>query len=180
MLIQADRSVLLVVHIQEKLAPAVDGPERVIKNVGTLMTAAERLGVPVLVPELNPDGLGPTVAAIAEAAPAGAIVPEMQFSCMGDGAFAGRFDELGKDQVVVTGTEAHVCVLQACMDLLASGRSVFVVADAVSSRLPENARLGLERLRAAGAGIVSTEMVIFEWMERADRPEFKELLALIK
>ena len=117
---------------------------------------------------------------IAELAPAGAIIEEMHFSCVADGAFDERFQKLGRGQAVVAGMEAHVCVLQGAMDLLAKGFEVFVVADAASSRTPENAAAGVERLRAAGAAIVTTEMVVFEWMERADHPHFRELLALIK
>ena len=117
---------------------------------------------------------------IAELAPAGSIIEEMHFSCVADDAFDERFRELGRGQAVVAGMEAHVCVLQGAMDLLAKGYEVFVVADAASSRTPENAAAGLARLGAAGAAIVTTEMVVFEWMERADHPHFRELLALIK
>ncbi len=180
MLIKAERSALLVVHVQGRLAPAVHCAARAIANSRVLMTAARRLGVPVLVPELSPGGLGHTVPEIAELAPPGAIVEEMHFSCVADDAFAERFRELGRGQAVVAGMEAHVCVLQGAMDLLDKDYEVFVVADAVASRTPENATAGVERLRAAGAAIVTTEMVVFEWMERADHPHFRELLELIK
>ena len=180
MLIKAERSALLVVHIQSRLAPAVHESVRAIANSRVLMTAAERVGVPILVPELSPGGLGHTVPEIAELAPEGSIIEEMHFSCVADDVFEERFRELGRRQAVVVGMEAHICVLQGTMDLLAKGYEVFVVADAAASRTPENADAGLERLRGAGAAIVTAEMVVFEWMERADHPNFRELLALIK
>lgn len=180
MLLQADRSLLLVVHVQARLAPAIHDGASAIANVRRLMTAARRLGVPVLIAELNPGGLGATLPEIADEAPAGAILAEMHFSCVADDAFRARIEALGRRQIVVAGMEAHVCVLQSALDLLARGFAVFVVADAASSRKPEDAAAGFARARAAGAEIVTTEMAIFEWMARCDIPEFRDLLALIK
>ena len=180
MLIQADRSCLLVVDVQARLAPAMNAYDRVIANTAILMKAATRLDIPVLVSEQYPKGLGPTVPELAALAPSGVTLEKVHFSCVADQAYGERFRELSCDQAVVTGIEAHVCVLQTCMELLEDGRPVFVVADAVSSRTPENAALALERLRSAGARIVTTEMVVFEWLRRAGTPEFKELSALIK
>ncbi len=180
MLMKADRSCLLVVDVQAKLAPAVAMSSRVIANTATLMKAAARLAVPVLVSEQYPKGLGSTVPELAELAPAEAIITKVDFSCMGEAAYARRFAELERDQAVIAGMEAHVCVLQTAMSLLGDGHQVYVVADAVSSRATGNAQAAIDRLDAAGAGIVTTEMVVFEWLGRAGTPEFKELSALIK
>lgn len=178
MLIKAERSALLVIDIQEKLAPAMNGIERVVENTAILMRAARRLAVPLLVSEQYPKGLGATVAALA--ANHGEVVEKITFSCLGDEAFAARFDALGRDRAVIAGIEAHVCVLQTAMDLLDRGAAVFVVADATASRSPDNRSAALRRLRGAGAEIVTTEMVIFEWLGQAGTDEFKELSKLIK
>ena len=180
MLIDVDLSCLLVVDIQSRLASAIHGCERVIANSGILMRAAARLGVPVLVSEQYPKGLGATVAELDPVMPAGGVLEKVHFSCMADADYAERMHGNGRGQAVVAGIEAHVCVLQTCMELLDEGYAVFVVADATSSRTPENATAALDRLACAGAQVVSTEMVVFEWLRLAGTPEFKELSALIK
>ena len=180
MLMRPDQSCLAVVDIQERLAPAMAEDDRVQANTGVLLHAAKSLRVPVLVSEQYPKGLGPTVGSLVAAIPGDAIIEKMTFSCLGERAFSSRWAKLGRPQVVLCGIEAHVCVLQTALDFVAEGIDVFVVADAVSSRTLENKSLGLERMRAAGAHIVSTEMVVFEWLGRAGTPEFKELSALIK
>jgi nicotinamidase-related amidase len=166
--------------VQARLAPVMAEPDRVVDNTATLMKSAARLGVPMLVSEQYPKGLGATVDDLARLAPNGAVVEKVDFSCLGDAEYARRFDALGRPQAVVAGIEAHVCVLQTAMHLIERGSRVYVVSDAVSSRNPANAEAALERLRGAGAEIVTTEMVVFEWLGRAGTPEFKELSALIK
>ncbi len=180
MLITSERSVLAVVDVQERLAPAVHDVERVVRNAAILMKAARELGVPMLVSEQYPKGLGHTVAPIRDLVHGGAVIEKIAFSCMADPVFADRMAALDRDQVIVCGIEAHVCVLQTCMGLLDAGKRVFVAADAVSSRVARNAELALDRLRGCGVEIVSTEMVVFEWMQRAGTPVFKTLSALIR
>lgn len=180
MLIEAGRSCLLVVDVQDKLAPTVDACQRVLANLAILIKAAQRLGVPTLVSEQYPKGLGGTVDEIAALVGAQDVMDKVHFSCLGDDALARRLRGLDRSQVVVAGLEAHICVLQTALELIAEGRTVFVVADATSSRTPANHRAALDRLGAAGAGIVTTEMVVFEWLGRAGTPEFKELLEKIK
>jgi nicotinamidase-related amidase len=180
MLMKAPQSCLLVIDIQGRLAPAVVGRDRIVANTGVLMRAAARLGVPVMVSEQYPKGLGPTVPEVARLAGDGALFAKMHFSCLGDRDYALHLAGLGRKQMVVAGMEAHVCVLQTVLQLLADDYDVFVAADAIGSRAPENRELALERMRAAGAVVVSTEMVMFEWLEKAGTPEFKELSALIK
>ena len=99
---------------------------------------------------------------------------------MGDENFASLFNAQGRNQAVIAGIEAHVCVLQTAMDLIGQGVQVFVVADATSSRSPDNHSMALQRLSGAGASIVTTEMVVFEWLGQAGTQEFKELSKLIK
>lgn len=180
MLIRSEASCLFVVDIQERLLPAMHEGDRVLKNTVILMRAAERLGVPILVSEQYPRGLGASVPQVGERAPAGATFEKSEFSCLANAGLRNRFRDLRRFHVVVVGIEAHVCVLQTVMDLRQEGCEAFVVADGVSSRTATNAQLGLDRMTRGGAHVVSAEMVVFEWLRRAGTPEFKELSALIR
>ena len=180
MLLSPERSALLVVDVQERLAPAVHAADRVVRNAGILLDSANALGVPVLASEQYPRGLGATVPALRERLPAGAVVEKVHFACTGEPGFVERLDAVGRDQIVLCGMEAHVCVLQTALGLRALGRTVHLVADGVSSRVPDNAELAIARMRDHGVEIVSTEMVVFEWLQRAGTPAFKALSALIK
>ena len=182
MLIHADTSCLIVIDMQERLVPAMQAPARTIRNARTLIAAATELAVPVLLTEQYPQGLGATVPELARAAAAAqaAILPKMHFSCMEDQDFAAAFKATGRRQAVIVGMEAHICVLQTAVSLMDQGYEVFVVTDATSSRTLASEKACLDRLQACGAGVVTTEMVVFEWLGRAGTPAFKALLALIK
>lgn len=180
MLMKADQCCLLVIDVQERLAPAMHDANRVTANTAVLMQAAARLGVPALVSEQYPKGLGATVPELAQLTADGMTAEKVSFSCLGDAGYTARFRDLNRPQAVVCGIEAHVCVLQTVLDLLERGVPVYVVADATASRTPENAAAALQRMGANGAQIVTTEMVVFEWLGRAGTPEFKELSALVK
>lgn len=177
MRLTADQSCLLVIDIQQRLAPATRDPDGVVRNTAILLAAARRLGVPSLTSEQYPRGLGPTLDTVPKA---DAVVEKISFSCAGEPAWMGRFRAFGRGQAVVCGMEAHVCVLQTVLDLLAQGTRVFVVADAVTSRRDDSKAVALDRMAREGAVIVTTEMVVFEWLARADVPAFRELSALIK
>jgi nicotinamidase-related amidase len=180
MLIRRRDSMLFVVDEQSRLAPAIADGDRVLANTAVLIQAARRLGVPALACELNPRGLGATVVEIAGLLASESIMEKVHFSCAAEEAAMARIASLGRSQVVVAGMEAHVCVLQTTLGLKERGYDPFVVADATGSRSPESHALAMERLRLAGIPVVSTEMVVFEWLARAGTPEFRELLALIK
>lgn len=168
-------STLLLVDFQARLMPFIHDREGVEANAGRLLTAAQALGVPVLHTEQNPKGLGPTVPALVPAT--GAALEKMTFDAC---RTAGIVEALPGGDVVVAGCEAHVCVLQTVLGLIGQGRSVSVVADAVGSRTAANRAAALRRLERAGAEIVTTEMVIFEWLETAEDPQFKSIIGLIK
>lgn len=180
MLIRASDSALIVIDVQERLAPAMQAPARTIRNARTLITAAKELGVPMILTEQYPKGLGRTVPEIASAAEGAPVVEKLHFSCMEEPSFSQAFEDLGRRQAVIAGMEAHICVVQTAASLMEDGYQVFVVSDATASRTIESEKACLERLSAGGAGIVTTEMVVFEWMGRAGTPEFKRLLAHIK
>ena len=180
MLIDAARSLFLLVDVQENLGPVVADPRAVYRNCGLLLRAANRLGVPVLVSEQYPKGLGPTLGELRQLVPDDAVMTKMHFSCAADPAIAARVRGLGRDQIVVAGTEAHVCVLQTALGFKQAGYQVFVAGDACSSRVAANHASALARMAAAGIGVVTTESAVFEWLHVAGTPEFKDLIALIK
>jgi nicotinamidase-related amidase len=180
MLITAEDSCLIVIDMQERLVPAMQAPARTIKNTRLLIRVATRLEVPVMLTEQYPKGLGRTVKEIATAAENLPVYEKMYFSCMKEPVFAQAFAANNKRQVVITGMEAHICVMQTAAELMTQGYQVFVVTDATSSRSLESEKACRDRLQAIGAGIVTTEMVVFEWLAKAGTPAFKDLLPLIK
>jgi nicotinamidase-related amidase len=159
-------------------------PMLVVRNAGILMQAAARLGVPILVSEQYPQGLGPTVAELRHLAPPESIHAKTAFSCADDPDLRLKLADFQRAQVIVCGIEAHVCVLQTALGLSAkdgsNGVAPVVVADATSSRTHANREAALARLRANNVPVVTTEMVLFEWLGRAGTPEFKELSRLIR
>jgi nicotinamidase-related amidase len=171
-----DRSSLIIVDVQEKLCPVMDDPRRVIYNSCRLLRGAALLEVPVTVTEQYPKGIGPTMADLRPYYDPAVVIEKITFSCTKAAAFQERIKGLDRPQAVVAGIESHVCVLQTCLGLLAEGYEVFVVEDACSSRQSSDLVLAMDRLRGAGAAVVSTEMVLFEWLERADDPQFRTLL----
>lgn len=179
MLIRAEHSVLVIIDMQERLVPAMQAPARTIRNTRTLLLSARELGVPVLMTEQYPAGLGRTVPELA-GTPGAVVLEKMHFSCMEDETFAETLRRIGRKQVVLAGMEAHICVVQTAASMIEQNYDVFVVSDATASRTLESERACLARLSACGAGIVTTEMVVFEWLGKAGTPAFKTLLPLIK
>ena len=157
---------------------AIDGAEEVVANAGRLLSAAEQLEVPIVMTEQNPKGLGGTVPELARPDGVVPVLAKMEFdACRARGVV----DALPPGHhVVVAGLEAHVCVLQTVLGLLDRSRRAYVVADAVGSRRPENRAAALARLERAGAEIVTTEMVLFEWLGTAENPSFKAVMSLVK
>ncbi len=171
---------LVVVDIQDRLLPAIFEHERVVQNALRLIRGAAILQVPVLATEQYRKGLGPTVPQVATAIAGFAPMEKLAFSACDADGFIPALKRRKVSDAILCGIEAHVCVSQTCLDLLDEGLRVFVVADAVSSRTPENYRIGVERMRAAGAVIVSTEMALFELLGQAGTAEFKQVLDLIR
>lgn len=174
MLIRPDRSTLLLIDLQERLAPAIDQVAQVLEASAWLTRVAQRLAVPVICTEQYPKGLGPTSPVIRGLLPDECVVEKMHFSAVAEGNL---FRAAGGDraQFIVAGTEAHVCVQQTVLDLIAAGRRVFVVEEAVGSRRSTDKALALERMRRHGADIVSREMVAFEWLQQAGTDLFREI-----
>ena len=169
-------STLALIDFQVKLMPVIDRGVAAVANAKKLADAAALVSVPVIYTEQYPKGLGPTVPELA--APAGAPLSKM---CFGAVEAEGFVERLGEDHaIVLAGVEAHICVLQTALGLIARGRQVYVVRDAISSRRPESVEAAIRRMELQGAEIVTTEMVIFEWIGSSAHPKFREATALIK
>ncbi len=180
MLIEAATSALMVVDVQQRLAPAVQRSEPCVARCRILLEAARRLAVPVLATEQYPEGLGPTVAELAPLLAPERILAKRRFAAGADPKVAAALQALGRPQIVLCGMEAHICVLQTALDLPRLGLRPIVVADAVASRREEARELALARLRANGVEVVDSEMVLFEWLGVAGTDDFKALVRLIK
>lgn len=175
MLMSKEQSGLLLVDVQEKLTPHVLQAETLIARCQWLIHLAHDLTIPVVVSEQYPRGLGNTVELLRTLTPEAHPVEKVHFSCYRDSSFVNHWQTIGKKQVVIVGIETHVCVLQTAMDMLHFGLDVFVVVDAVSSRHEMDHRYALKRMKQAGIQLVTSEMVFFEWVEKAGTPEFKAL-----
>jgi nicotinamidase-related amidase len=174
MLMSADKCTLLIVDVQSRLAPAIHDGQRVVDNCIWLARVAARVGVPVVVTEHFPEKIGVTVDALKAATADAHYVAKECFSAQADGCLAGTaVDE--RRQVVVCGTEAHVCVQQTALDLRWAGKEVFVVAEASGSRDPSNRDLAFARMRQHGIEIVSREMIAFEWLRRGGTALFSDI-----
>lgn len=174
------KAALAVIDIQERLLPSIFEGERVVRNTVRLIKGARALGIPVLVTEQYKKGLGATTGAVAAEI---ADLPRMEkiaFSACGAAGFEKALKKKKISDVILCGIEAHVCVSQTCLDLLDKRFRVFVVVDAMSSRTTDNHFIAVERMRDAGGVVASTEMVLFELLEKAGTEEFKQILALVK
>ncbi|WP_286240785.1 hydrolase [Neptuniibacter halophilus] len=173
MLMKAERSALLLIDVQEKLLPGVHQNEALVESCKWLLGVARLTEIPVLASEQYPQGVGPTVAALREMLPAEDFIGKTHFSCADAEACRERIEQLDREQIVICGMEAHVCVLQTALRLQEEGKQVFVVRDAISARNPADTQAAIERMAAEGIRMVTREMVGFEWLGRSDVAEFK-------
>lgn len=181
MMLARATSQLLVVDIQARLLPAMSDGERTLAQAQMLAEAARKLGVPITISEQYPKGLGPTVAGVLDAAgPDAAVLQKMTFSALATPALAAHLEASGRRQIVLCGIEAHVCVLQSALDLLARGYRVALATDAIASRVASSKDVAIARLVQAGVVPVTCEMAIFEWLGAAGTDDFKAILPLIK
>jgi nicotinamidase-related amidase len=169
---------LLVIDVQEKLMVKIPDADRLTRNIGMLIDGARLLGLPVLATEQYPKGLGSTVAPLA------ARLPErpdkVAFSCCAVPSVVETLRRQARPKVVLAGIEAHVCVLQTALDLLAQDFRVYIPADAVASRYPIDHEYALRRLEKAGAILTTAETAVFEWVGGANHPQFKAVSKLIQ
>jgi nicotinamidase-related amidase len=181
-LLDADQCALVVVDIQEKLLPPIFQKDQLIRNAQLLIRAARVLKIPALVSTQYAKGLGGTVTEIASLLPQTEPIDKQLFSCFGSDVFCTLLKRLpeNRNTLLLCGMETHICVMQTALAALGEGYLVHVASDAVSSRAEWNWKVGLDRMRAAGAVISSTEMMIYELVRSSDSPAFKELLPHLK
>jgi nicotinamidase-related amidase len=176
-------SVLAVIDVQERLMPVIHDGDAVLRNIERLIRGCHILGIPALLTEQYVKGLGatvPNIRGVLEETYGYRPFEKLTFSAMGTQAFADQLGAIGRRHVLVAGVETHVCVYQTVRDLLASGTRVTVIADAVSSRTPENRDLALRRMMNDGAHVSSTEMTLFELLVTSGTDEFKAIAKLVK
>lgn len=180
--LERDKAVLVVIDVQEKLCVAMDPTvlKPLTKNIGVLLDSAAELNIPVLVTEQYVKGLGATLPELKEKALAAQCCEKMAFSCCGSADFVAALKETGKSQVIITGMETHVCVLQTVIELLEAGLNVHVVKDAVMSRNKQNWQTAVDSMTLAGAIPTSTESVLFQLLKVAGTDEFKKLSKLVR
>ncbi|HBN89617.1 hydrolase [Rheinheimera aquimaris] len=175
MLLKAEHSLVLLIDMQQKLSPAIFEHKEVEQAAAWVLQVAIQLDVPVWATEQYPQGLGPTVPALAELVQPAQMLQKMHFSALKEPHIASSLACAERKQVVVLGTETHVCVLQSVFDLLDLGYQVFVVTEAVGSRTEQNKQLALSRMQQAGAQIISKEMLAFEWLQCCGTDTFRQI-----
>lgn len=180
-MIDRNHTILAVIDVQERMMPAINEHEAVLANVLRLVRGAALLGLPMLVTEQYPKGLGATLAAVREAMGEWyRPLAKTSFSACGDLMFRSQLEIAGKQKVLLCGVETHVCVYQTARDLRNLGYDVEIAADAVGSRSERNYAIALERMGRMGIGVTSVEMALFDMMEDSTIPEFKAVQELVK
>jgi nicotinamidase-related amidase len=174
-------SQLVLVDMQVKLAPAMpaEAMQTVTKNCVILAQAASLLNIPSLLTEHYPQGLGATLPEIMQHLSNTKIIAKTAFSACGEPKFNQQLQR-ENSHIILVGMEAHICVLQTALDLIEAGKTVFVVEDAIISRVPSNKANAIARLRDAGCVITNTESVLFEWMGNAKHAAAKAIFSLVK
>lgn len=180
--LEAEQCALIVIDIQEKLFPPIFQKERLVKNSQLLIRLAGILKIPTLMSVQYAKGLGKTIPEIASLLPHTEAIDKQMFSCFGSEAFCSSLKRLpgNPNTVLLCGMESHICVMQTALGALREGYIVHVASDAVSSRTEWNWHIGLERMRAAGAVLSSTEMITYELLRSSGAPAFKELLPYLR
>ena len=178
-ILQGNKTAFVLIDVQEKFMPVIDGIDRVISNSNMLIKASEILKIPLVVTEQYPKGLGKTIDEI-KLPGKQKIISKVCFSCFGSDEFEQELEKLDPENLVLFGIESHVCVLRTALDALERGFSVHIAADAVSSRNPENSKLALERMRQAGAFISPAETIVFQLIDAAGTEEFRKISELVK
>tara|TARA_B100001142_G_C14126701_1_gene575251 strand:+ start:144 stop:698 length:555 start_codon:yes stop_codon:yes gene_type:complete len=184
MLISAAQCGLVIIDLQERLIPVIQNAENIINSTNILIKSASKLNIPILFTEQYPKGLGKTEAnLLANCENEANIISKLTFSAAINLDFCSILDEWrskGRNQIILCGAETHVCVLQTAAGLIERDHTVFLVEDACGSRTQANRSAGINRIRSMGGNCVTTEMVVFEWLEIAGSDEFRKLSKLIK
>jgi nicotinamidase-related amidase len=180
-LIAPEESLLLVIDLQEKFVPFLKHPKRIMQSAELLLHAAATLGMPVIVTEHHPEAIGPTLPPVAGLIAGAEKFRKDIFGCLGDERIRAALTGKPKvKNVLMTGCETHICVMQTALQALELGYNVHVAANGVSSRTEVDWITGLDRIGKAGAVVATAEMMAYELLRRSDTPEFKKLLPVLK
>jgi nicotinamidase-related amidase len=179
-MLDIDRTVLVVVDVQGKLAEIMHEKESLYQNLRRLIMGTKALAIPIVWTEQIPEKMGPTVPQVKKLLENIQPISKKYFSCCGEPGFMASLAAIARKQVILCGIETHVCIFQTAADLLSRGYEVHVPADAVSSRTLSNKLTGLDRIRAAGGIVTSVETALFELMRTAEHPAFREILKIVK
>jgi nicotinamidase-related amidase len=178
--INRENTIGLVVDIQEKLFPAIDKHDRMIKKTITLLKGLKILDIPIIVTQQNTKGLGPTIKEVNSVIGNFSYIEKLSFSCYRETAFIKVLHRLGKRNVIILGVEAHVCVMQTALDLLYNNYNPVIVEDCIGSHIENDKRVALWRMRDIGSVITTCESILLELCRESGTDEFEELLKLIK
>ena len=180
--LEAAHCALVVVDIQQKLLPPIFNKEMLVKNSQLLVRLAKILSIPIMLTTQYSKGLGPTVSELASLLPEVTAIDKLEFGCFGSDVFRARLRALpgNRNTLLLCGMETHICVMQTALGALNDGYLVHAASDAISSRAEWNWRVGLDRMRAAGAVISSTEMMMYELLRCSGTAAFKEMLSYLK
>ena len=179
-LLSRDETALIIIDVQEKLFERVEDGDRIADSICKLIRFANILGIPIILTEQYPEGLGPTIHRIRELIPNVKPIEKIEFSCMASREFRRRLSEINVKNLVLTGIEAHICVAQTAIEAITSGYKVYVVYDAISSRHRDDKAIAIERMKQHGVYMVTSEMLMYEVLRRAGTQEFKEILKLVR
>ena len=179
-MLDINNTALVVVDVQGKLAQLMANRETLFANLQRMVKGAQVLHIPILWVEQNPDKLGATIPEVGALLPEQSPIAKMTFSCTGCEAFNLALSQTGRSQLLVVGIEAHICVYQTAVGLAAAGYEVEVVVDAIGSREASNRDVGIKRMKSKGVALTSTEMALFELMQTAEHPQFREIQAIVK
>ena len=179
-MLTTDNTILLVIDVQGRLARQMYAMETLFENISKAIRGAQILDIPIVLTEQYPEGLGPTIPEIAGLFAVPDPISKISFSCCGEDRFMQTIDRLHPDNILVSGIETHVCVYQTVRDLLDAKFAVQIIADAVSSRTRSDKKIGLKKIRNAGAAITSVETALFELLQVAKGERFKKMLNVVK
>lgn len=179
-MLDINNTVLTVIDIQGNLAHAMHDRDSLFRAVKQLIKGVSAIGIPIILTEQNPKGLGPTLTEIKGLMPDIVAIPKMSFSCCDEKAYTAALNDIGRKQVLVAGIESHICVYQTSAALFDMGFEVHVVTDAVSSRSPENRKMALKKMAQMGIKMTSVEMALFELLKTAEHERFREIVKIIK
>jgi nicotinamidase-related amidase len=179
-LLSREKSVLAIIDVQEKLFPLIYEKEKALENIRKLIQFAKILGMPIILTEQYPKGLGRTISEIKEILYDAKLIEKVEFSCFGSEKFRDALRDLGVKNLIIAGIETHICIAQTAIEGVSNGYRVCVVSDATSSRRLEDKNIAIERMKQNNVIVASTEMLIYELLRAAGTREFQETLKLIK